>query len=152
MKPRQLAWVHHPVCVQHSPGPIEHGKKWKTALLPGLTKRPLRAAMHFSGDSGQWAQGWACFWRQSLNNQNLQPALNQILICGQYQWYNRDTGIKSNVEISREDIESWKIPPRREAERYSPFLHACYFMHVYLIFLTKSCIVGIFITILQQRN
>ena len=64
----------------------------------------------------------------------------------------RDAGIKSNVETSREDIESWKIPSRREAEKYSPFLHACYFMHVYLIFLTKSCIVGIFITILQQRN
>ena len=78
----------------------------------------------------------------------------QILICEQYQWRCRDVGRESNVETSRQDIKSQKIlcPSRREAEKYSPFLQARYFKHIYLIFITKSCRVGIFITILQQRN
>ena len=60
-------------------------------------------------------------------------------------------GLKNNVETSQEDVTSQQrlCPCRREAEKASPCPYANYFPCVYLIFLTKSCIVGIFSTILQ---
>lgn len=79
---------------------IEHGKKWKTAFLPGLTKRPMRC--HALGILWAVSPGPGLFL-ETVIKQRESSTLNQILICGQYQWYNRDTGIKSNVETSREE-------------------------------------------------